>query len=775
MKNIQPKTKQGIQKIPRSKLNKISLDSLSFSTRKIKCINKNDNSQKEWQIDERTSFGEIQSNNLNTDSLNNTKTTLLKTSPINPSDNKLVQLSTSCSMQEKNKSFSFKNEKNSLIDNDFRIEDIINTEDTQKIDYRYYQHYLVKDIEFYKKSKDKIYLWFAAYDKLMNKKKIYKILDYYGDSDENIKNVVKDEINTDNKYNFKEKAMIINDYEIYFLKNYNKPFIRFNKNKKIFIKLYLLSLEQINKIFSYINRYQYREYLNEEKIININEKNSSFCIGQFSKTKYNYSQIYCLGSYMNINIYTFTHWLKNEKQYNIHNASNLPKAKYLAKLIKIYMLNFPEYSKQYFISYLMQSDNNDKNSSQMYNMINVNILKKKMDEVNQLLISKNRKIFQNLHENLSTKEVIRNTIIGIPTNTPTPEKFNNTSNVLASVNNTNSNIKNNDVNNNSSIFFSDVQKEIENKKKQGLNQKSFVEIFDIEPDKSKDINRNNTIKLLNDIKRNSINYKNKNNDYTSKDNSNRIKSSNSLQKLSIKNTCILNITKNTDNKTNLLLENNSLKDNIVTISGIVANSVKKTLDSNLFSISKSSNNKGDNNFNTFVNNTFHGYENDNSESIDHKIEIENICPSNQMTQTNKTNNYHNKKCSNISVYQNYNTNVDTNNNNEILSDKKKTAFRNSFKINSFIYDNESNEINAKRNSFNNTKYKIENIKHVFKNKNDTKYKNDNTRNDYNSCNNIFKYDKKRLSSSSSGIGFNSKNDKLNYITPRKNKLFYYYH
>jgi hypothetical protein len=58
----------------------------------------------------------------------------------------------------------------------------------------------------------------------------------------------KDKNNKIKKYNFKEKSMILEGYEIYFLKKYNKPFIRPKKDGHIFIKLYLLSLDQINKI-----------------------------------------------------------------------------------------------------------------------------------------------------------------------------------------------------------------------------------------------------------------------------------------------------------------------------------------------------------------------------------------------------------------------------------------------------------------------------------------------------------------------------------------------
>ena len=99
--------------------------------------------------------------------------------------------------------------------------------------------------------------------------------------------------------------MIIPGYEIYFVKKHGKPFIRQKKGGKLFIKLYLLNLEQINQIYSYINRLEYQQYINN--LNSFNEKNSFKIINNSNKSIYNYSTIFCLGTFMNTNIYAFSH------------------------------------------------------------------------------------------------------------------------------------------------------------------------------------------------------------------------------------------------------------------------------------------------------------------------------------------------------------------------------------------------------------------------------------------------------------------------------------
>ena len=91
-----------------------------------------------------------------------------------------------------------------------------------------------------------------------------KILNYYADSlsQKDSEIFIIEDANSDyneeenkqrlklmnEKYNFKEKSMIIQGYELYFMKKHGKPFVRQKKGGKLFIKLYLLNLEQINQI-----------------------------------------------------------------------------------------------------------------------------------------------------------------------------------------------------------------------------------------------------------------------------------------------------------------------------------------------------------------------------------------------------------------------------------------------------------------------------------------------------------------------------------------------
>ena len=76
----------------------------------------------------------------------------------------------------------------------------------------------------------------------MKKQKVIKILNYYYKKNKYKENDIK------------EKLMQIKDFDIYFPNNSNVPLIQYSKNNLIFVKLYLLTLENINIILSYINR-----------------------------------------------------------------------------------------------------------------------------------------------------------------------------------------------------------------------------------------------------------------------------------------------------------------------------------------------------------------------------------------------------------------------------------------------------------------------------------------------------------------------------------------
>ena len=287
---------------------------------------------------------------------------------------------------------------NNVVSND-------DEENTKIIDYKLYSKILNNDYilnakQTYKND-SKLY-WFAAYDKLIKTKKIYKILNYYNLS-------VPFDTNT-----IIEKTAIINDYDIFFFNNFNKPFIYPRDGKKIFVKLYLLNINQINKIFSYINRIEYNSYINDLDFLN--DKNSYKVIKKNTLlNKYMYSTIYCLGSYMNINIYAFSTNYSNNNLYIKKNF--LPNSNKLAKIVKALMSNFPEYNKKHFIDYLIRPldlDENNYSEKEIY-YFNKKI-KEKTDEVNNLLVSKNRNIYkENLNINKSINSVIKKTITSIPT------------------------------------------------------------------------------------------------------------------------------------------------------------------------------------------------------------------------------------------------------------------------------------------------------------------------------------------------------------------------
>ena len=257
--------------------------------------------------------------------------------------------------------------------NDFEKEDIIeNSEDeairlyldlsqpnkdTGKIDYRYYTNYNdIKCInEFFQKNKinENEYCWFASYDKLIKRKKLIKILKFYGQMIDESKLI--------------EKCLKIEDFELFYNYNSNKPLIKPGKNF-ILVKLYLLSLEQINIIFNYLNRVNAKLNMN---IINNYYRNAQYfkgkCTNLFSKSNYYpYPLLYYLGNYMNRAIFSFSNYsynsLYNEKNndtnVNIKDSTNnqiqkYPSSKKIAKYIKLLMLNFPDkkYNFDFFIFY----------------------------------------------------------------------------------------------------------------------------------------------------------------------------------------------------------------------------------------------------------------------------------------------------------------------------------------------------------------------------------------------------------------------------------------
>ena len=421
MKQSLPKNK--LSKIPKSKKSKINFElSLKaknrFSKLKYDSINK-----------ETLDGSCIDTVFFNPDSLNNSKTSFGKNNSLGKIDNNKLLVFTSslkypfysrkslqnCSkgkfskktldLSEENTSNVEKS--NTLLHNDGNefCENYLEEDDTNRIDYRIYPK--IPEIETNKENK---YYWLATYDKLMKKQKILKILNYYT---EVVNSKIKEKELNDEQFNFKEKSMIIPGFEIYFLENFNKPFIRPKKDGKIFIKLYLLNIEQINKIFSYINRLEYKNYINDLDIIT--EKNLYKNLVTLNKSIYNYSTVYCLGSFMNINIYLFSHIEKNQIVEN-NNINDLPSSNKLAKLIKVLMVNFPDFTKNDFINYLTNFMKDD------------NSLNERKKEISNLLFSPHKKSLKfSIKNKISANSVIKNIIKKIPTNTNsslnTPNEF----------------------------------------------------------------------------------------------------------------------------------------------------------------------------------------------------------------------------------------------------------------------------------------------------------------------------------------------------------------
>ena len=302
---------------------------------------------------------------------------------------------------------------------------IITEERTKKIDYRFYRYYPIKNmISSLDNIKTKKYIWFAAYDKLIKEKKLMKIFWFYNITPKATM-IFGNELNYNNFDKIKEKKIIIKNYEIFFIEKYNKPFIRKSQGKNIFAKFYLLNMKQLNIIFSYLNRIEYKKYI--DNFDNILDEGSSKKI--FVNNDIKYSSIYCLGAYMNINIYCFSR-IENIEEIH-HNYSigvdNYPSSKKIAKLIKILMVNFPEYSKEYFLNYIF--------SDSFTNPLNSKILANKKNEINNLLLS-NKKALYKQNNKINSNSIIFSQVSGSPEFSFIANN-NNLSTIINNINNNN--------------------------------------------------------------------------------------------------------------------------------------------------------------------------------------------------------------------------------------------------------------------------------------------------------------------------------------------------
>ena len=106
--------------------------------------------------------------------------------------------------------------------------------------------------------------------------------------------------------------MKIQDYEIFYVKGFDKPFVRPKKDSFIQAKLYLLSIKEINKILNYINKT--KDKMNIDKYINSSISKSENHIYELINIKsqiqnedisYPYCYFYHIGMFMNISMILF--------------------------------------------------------------------------------------------------------------------------------------------------------------------------------------------------------------------------------------------------------------------------------------------------------------------------------------------------------------------------------------------------------------------------------------------------------------------------------------
>ena len=726
--------KNKCSKIPKSKTNKISFElSLKAKNRFSKL--------KYDSINKETLDGSCADTLLfNPDSLNNTKVSMHKNNSLGKIDNnKLIVFTSSlkypfdsknkvqnCSKRKfSKKTFELSGDdipntekSNILIKNDENEldEHFLNEDDTDRIDYRYYPK--IPEIESNKENK---FYWLATYDKLMKKSKIIKILNYYTEAknkETKENNIYKDD------YNFKEKSIIIPGFEIYFLEHFNKPFIRPKNGGKIFIKLYLLNIEQINKVFSYINRLEYKSYINDLDIIT--EKNLYKNIINFNKSMYNYSTIFCLGSFMNINIYLFSH-IENNKDEN-NNLNNLPSSSKLAKLIKVLMLNFPDHSKNDFINYL--TDFMQNNSS------TINSLNDKKKNVSNLLTSANKKSLRlSLKNKISANSVIKNIIQKIPTYTisshNTPVEFKNLSET--------------NINNISAINRTKNTKEI--------NSFDFFNKIS-----SIGIKKQISEKILKKIDSNSFYLKNKLNTRNMETNSINKPIQNFTHRLKCKN----------NKKLNKKIDNLSKSINHTQLMNPVKRSLTRTNTNN----SKIYYEKVD----SFVNKKNNVNKN---RILNNKLNFIKRINQDKENNMNYLNTYYIKN-------ENFNTDISfkNNNNNIIKTEIIKQNTRNKIKanFNPFYYTNINNSNNILMKGKKQIRV-LSSIKKIISQKlnnisgnTNSVLKNINANNSNNSFqNNIISGNKLNYKKLVCVTNNNLKNKATEYITPRKKRLYYYYH
>ena len=361
------------------KLSKRSIN--NSSSHSISSINVNKNLDFKDSLE--GSISESRTNLLIPDSLNNTKSSI-----------------GNCCLSKKNSKNKIKVKNNNIKENPIKLEaNINNGEKTKKIDYRFYSRFSFKfgggdAVKNKEKEKDKF--WLAVYDKLMKTKKILKILSYYEKEKNKIDKMINNNNINNNQENIKEQLLIIKDFDIYFMKPLNRPFIKYVKGNCIFTKIYLLTFEQIIFILNYINRYKLAI---SSKISNLLLEKGSYQKINETYKNFPYNLIYGMGSYMNINILGFSNYNiqdQNNLSYNSLNQ-NYPNSRKIAKLVKLLMINFPKYSFKFFVCYLLSK-------------IRFENFEEKTNEIKNIVYSTNKSVMPlkpQIHKKMISNSLIR--------------------------------------------------------------------------------------------------------------------------------------------------------------------------------------------------------------------------------------------------------------------------------------------------------------------------------------------------------------------------------
>ena len=448
---------------------------------------------------------------------------------------------------------------------------------------------------------------------------------------------------------------------------------------------------------------------------------------------------------MNTNIYMFSHTLKNKDLSEYENndfynsnylVNNLPSCNKIAKIIKVLMINFPEFSKQYFIDYLMKPSINIFSSSSTNH--DLELISQKINEVNSLLITDNKNDLKNKNNN--TNNIIKKTIRAIPTNTLSSK---NTTNDLNSIN-----YINNDVN--CSDFLSNIKNEldgIKNISKYKNKKENEIKIYKSKTNKIKSNNmvltRNNQ-SIFDDI--NNINDSYMKSHFEKKIN----KENNTCRTISLLNPNKKSLTRNNSNY--FIQKNKDGEKDKQNINNIIKLD-KKTLYKNKENDLNLLNKNLVDTYNSEATNFIYNNKTKQINKIKHEL-----------NRTDSNNNFGVAKLKNNNTYSPYYTNFDITEKNSI--NKSSVKIKKPIRVLKTVEKLISNKINRVMPNTNSV-FQINN------NYSNNSFKTQNNRYGNESINDILKSNKQKNIKYKTNN--NSQNKKSDYITPLKKKFFYYYH